>query len=187
MRRSTHSTTTTTTSNNIFKLPMANVCSGASCMASNKTNAVYDVQRVVCFTPKISIKENVDEMNVSCVRDKTSAKCTNPMDSKLVEIPAGAIIDSVEYFGVDGFQTSQPFTIGLGTLNNNISLPLILDGTQEIANTSTGGCRHFFSINDSGACDRNVVLYSGKINVFFESPLLKGRLAIIVSYHRRPE
>lgn len=159
----------------------------ATLYPSIAVNNRYDVERVICYTPTLPVKENVDEVNVSCVKDKQFAKCNDPTDKKLVEIPAGAIVDSIEYFGIGGFHTSRPFTIGLGTLNNNISMPLILDGTSEIANSTMGGSRNFINIVESGECDRNVVLYSGKINVYFEAPVTRGKLAILITYHRRPQ
>lgn len=123
---------------------------------------------------------------VSCLARANLPKCTMTTDNNLVVLPSNSIIDSIEFFGSHGFNTKDEFSIGLGQLNQNISVPLINGAVAEIANEKIGGCRHFFAVQPDGSNDRNLVLVSSNINVSFAQPVLKGNLMVIVYYHSKP-
>lgn len=104
----------------------------------------------------------------------------------LIVVPANAIIDSVEYFGMNGFATKDCFSIGLGQLNQGITFPLIEDATSEIANDRSGGCKQFISYRPDGRNDRCIVAYSSNINVVFNQPVTNGSMTIVVYFHMKP-
>jgi hypothetical protein len=105
-------------------------------------------------------------------------------DNDLVTIPANAIIDSIEFFGFDGFATKESFSIGLGQLNHDLLLPLIIDTTHTIANEYNGGCREFLSDSHDGGKNNKTLVYANSfVNVIFKDPILSGYLQIIIKYH----
>jgi hypothetical protein len=103
----------------------------------------------------------------------------------LIMVPGGAIIDKVEFQGVNGFHAKDHFDIGLGELNHRIAFPLIIGSTATIANEKVGGCREFVTTNPDGKNDKNINLYPGYVNVHFESPPLAGSLRVDVYFHMK--
>ena len=133
--------------------------------------------QLVCYIPT-----NSDAGTVSCVVGNSIEKCTMTTDKSLVTIPVNAIIDFVEYFGTGGFATKDTFSIGLGQLNQELTLPLIEDATSEIANERNGGCKQFLSYR----MDERKVLYASNVNVVFNQPVTVGGLMIVIYYHMNP-
>lgn len=144
--------------------------------------AAQHERQLICYTPR-----NCDAPGVvSCLRKPGALKATLQTDSNIATIPADSIIDAIEYYGLGSFSTKgEPFSIGAGLLNQNISMPLIEDGFETIANDKHGGCRHFVSCNADGSNDRRIVLYPCAINVLLNAPISCGYLAIVVRYHGR--
>lgn len=136
--------------------------------------------KVLCYTPKNSTGI------VSLTKNSNTIKKTITTDQDLVIIPSNAIIDSVEFFGVDGFSTKGSFNIGLGQLNDSILMPLIENTDSTIANEKVGGCRQFISNAANGKNNKNLVLFDSNINISLENPITSGYLQIVISYHMKP-
>jgi hypothetical protein len=119
----------------------------------------------------------------SCAKSSGCNKLVMTTDSQLASIPAGAIIDSIEFFGVDSFTTKDTFSIGLGQLNQGMSFPLIQDADAAIANERVGGCREFSSSRSDGKNDKNIVLCDSTINIETTQPITLGYLQIVIRYH----
>lgn len=132
---------------------------------------------VVCYTPK-----NSHDI-VSCTSARNGDVLLFLNDPRAVTIPAGAIIDNVEFFGVAGFSTKDVFSIGLGQMNQDISFPLIVDADPAMANERAGGCRDFISVHPDGRNDKKIVLTNSYINVELGQPITSGYLQIIIRYH----
>lgn len=136
---------------------------------------------LTCYTPRNS------SGIVSCVFDnKEEDKILFVKDKRAATIPSGAIIDSVEFFGVDNFYTKDYFSIGLGQLNEDISFPLIVDSDSDIANERVGGYRDFPSDkNNNGKNDKYIVLTPSYVNVELQQPIVSGYIQIIIRYHMK--
>lgn len=135
---------------------------------------------ITCYIPKFS------EGTVSCVKRFAANKCTMTTDPNLVVVPINAIIDSIEFFGVNNFATKDIFSIGLGQLNQGIAFPLIVDTAIDIANAKAGGFRQFNSCKEDGSSDRGIVVYPSCVNVTFSNPVTCGGLQISIKYHTKP-
>ena len=145
---------------------------------SSISNSENIFKILTCYTPI-----NSSDV-VSLMTDPNQPKATHGGDNKLAMIPAGAIIDMIEYQGQDVFTTKNVFHIGLGQLHHGIMLPLIEGGTAEIANEKIGGCRQFVSTDPTGrSSDRNIVLYKNNVNVALETPITSGSLRVDIYYH----
>lgn len=131
----------------------------------------------VCYTPRES------DGLVSCANRRDSDKLVFTMDPRAAVIRAGAIIDSVEFFGVDGFSVKETFSIGLGQMNHDISFPLIVDADSSIANERSGGFREFLSCRADGRNSKVMVATDSFVNVDFAAPVTAGSLQVIVRYH----
>jgi len=80
------------------------------------------------------------------------AKATSSSDPNLLTIPDGANIIAVRYKGdgLVGPSGGSAFDLGISTFDGSASsLPLIVGGTETIANTGAGGI--YFTANSSGA------------------------------------
>ncbi len=139
-------------------------------------------KRVViqCFTPR-SASGTTSLVNTT---GTTSRKITT--DQNLTIIPANAIIDKIEFFGVNGFATKGTFSIGLGQLNGSILTPLIENTTATIANEKVGGCREFASNAPDGKNTKTLVLLQSNVNVVLEYPVTNGNLQVVIEYHVKP-
>jgi hypothetical protein len=137
-------------------------------------------QILVCYLP-----EHTSEGVYSCTQEKGGDKLIFTTDPRSAIVPAGAIIDSIEFFGFNGFVTKDVFSIGLGQLNTDITFPLIQDADETIANERVGGCRDFFSFDRDGKNVRNIVLCDSNINVMLSSPVTQGGLQIVIRYHMK--
>lgn len=136
---------------------------------------------LVCFTPKNA------QGTVSLTKTPASTgKKTVTTDANLVTIPANAIIDMVEFFGVNNFSTKGTISIGLGQLNDAIMMPLIENTDAAIANERIGGCRQFLSNSPNGKNIKNLVLFQSNINVVLEHPITSGTLQVVIHYHMKP-
>jgi hypothetical protein len=142
---------------------------GSACPWSTKT--------IVCYTPKHA------EDIASCSLHRNDDKLVFTTDLNAAIVPAGAIIDSIEFFGIDDFCVKDTFSIGLGQLNQGISFPLIQDSDPDIANERVGGCREFTSYRSDGKNEKNIVLCNSNINVHLNQPIISGGLQIIIRYH----
>jgi hypothetical protein len=135
---------------------------------------------IQCFTPR-SATGTVSLVNTVST---TSKKITT--DQNLALVPANAIIDKVEFFGVNGFATKGTFSIGLGQLNGSIMTPLIENTTAVIANERVGGCREFASNAADGKNTKTLVLLQSNINVVLDNPVTAGSLQVVIEYHVKP-
>jgi len=139
---------------------------------------------LVCYTP---VESDAYSRTLSCLKTKSDRKAVLTTDGRLAVVPAGAIIDRVEFFGFDDFNVKDCFYIGLGQLNDGIVFPLVHGATAEIANEKIGGCVDFLSTKIDGKTDKSVVAYDSNLNVSFDHGLASGSLAIRVYYRMRME
>jgi hypothetical protein len=154
----------------------------------NNYNTTDRRRTLVCYLPSSQEGGGDDELcarTISCVTNKCCGKIVFTTDINAAIVPAGAIIDSIEYFGYDTFTTKGDFSIGLGQLNSDISFPLIQDTTSTIANERVGGCRDFISCALDGKNSKNIVLANSHVNVELSSAVTNGGLQIIVYYHMK--
>jgi hypothetical protein len=135
---------------------------------------------IQCFTPR-NATGTVSLVNTT---SSTSRKITT--DQNLATVPANAIIDKIEFFGVNGFATKGNFSIGLGQLNGSIMVPLIENATVTIANEKVGGCREFASNAVDGRNTKILVLLQSNVNVVLEHPVTTGSLHVVIEYHLKP-
>jgi hypothetical protein len=135
---------------------------------------------LVCYTP-------ADNSNgtVSCVSDRADPYVMFTTDKRAAVIPAGAIIDSVEFFGINGFSTKDVFSIGFGQLNQDIQFPLIIDAEPAVANERVGGFREFNSFHPDGRNEKNIVILPSFVNVDLGEPITCGSLQIVIRYHMK--
>jgi hypothetical protein len=133
---------------------------------------------IVCYTPTA-----IDATNVSCLKSVDSPKAVLTTDSNLATVPTNAIIDTVEFFGINNFSTKDVYSIGLGQLNQGITFPLIDDADADTANEKVGGCRSFFSDRTDGRTEKNIVLYQSNVNVILNQPIVSGGLQVVIYYH----
>jgi len=139
-----------------------------------------DQLSVTCYTPKNATG------TVSMIRTPSSAKKTVTTDPNLVTIPINAIIDQIDFFGINNFTTKGTFSIGLGQLNDAIMLPLIESSDSTIALDKAGGCRQFLSTVATGKNAKSLVLFQSNINIVLEHPITNGSLQVIVHYRMKP-
>jgi len=135
---------------------------------------------IQCFTPR-NATGTVSLVNTT---SSTSRKITT--DQNLATIPANAIIDKIEFFGINGFATKGPFSIGLGQLNGSIMVPLIENATAAIANERVGGCREFAANAADGRNPKTLVLLQSNVNAVLEHPVTAGSLQVVIEYHLKP-
>lgn len=136
---------------------------------------------IVCYTPKNA------QGTISLTKSPTiSGKKTVTTDANLVTVPANAIIDMVEFFGLNNFSTKGTLSIGLGQLNDAIMMPLIENTDAAIANERIGGCRQFLSNAPNGKNIKNLVLFQSNVNVVLEHPITAGTLQVVIHYHMKP-
>ena len=154
------------------------VCKGNGCDVSQ--GIVHKV--LTCYTPAC---ETIEKGYVSMVRDP-SMKRTNVANNSLVTVPAGAIIDMIEYSGVNSFACVGGFVIGLGQLNSDVIVYLIDGGTSIIANDNVGGCRQFLSDHENGDNNKVRVAYSSYVNFKCIGGVQKGSLRVDIYYHLKP-
>lgn len=140
---------------------------------------------VVGFTPNFMRDTHRVLKHASIVKQRTNTLITLTTDENLCILPANSIIDMVEFYGIDKFETKGTFSIGLGQLNDLIILPLIEKAKPTTANEKNGGCRQFISISPDGSNEKHVTLYDTPINVNTEHPIISGNLLIIVHYHSK--
>lgn len=134
---------------------------------------------LICYTP-------INACDVaSCVYQRNTDPLVFTTDTRAAMIPAGAIIDSVEFFGVDDFITKGVFSIGLGQLNQNLSFPLIVESNITISNERVGGCRSFLTTSPDGYNEKTIVLCDSNVNVEFTNPVSSGFLQIMIQYHMK--
>jgi hypothetical protein len=107
-------------------------------------------------------------------------------DADLVTLPINAIIDMVEFFGINGFHTKGTFSIGVGQLNDNLLLALVENTDMHTANERVGGCRQFTSASPKGTNAKSLVLFQSFVNVVLEQPITTGSLQVVVHYHMKP-
>lgn len=157
-------------------IPAAGGTSGAAAPRPSGSKRVT----IQCFTPR-NATGTVSLVNTSA---STSRKIT--IDQNLALIPANAIIDKIEFFGVNGFATKGTFSIGLGQLNGSILTSLIENTTAAIANERVGGCREFSSVAADGKNTKTLVLLQSNINVVLEHPVTAGNLQVVIEYHVKP-
>lgn len=135
---------------------------------------------IQCFTPR-NATGTVSLVNTT---SSTSRKIT--IDQNLTVIPANAIIDKIEFFGINGFATKGNFSIGLGQLNGSIMTSLIENATAAIANEKVGGCREFASNAADGRNAKTMVLLQSNVNAVLEHPVTAGSLQVVIEYHLKP-
>lgn len=111
-------------------------------------------------------------------RQKKSAVVTDP---NLARLPGGAIIDAIEFFGIDNFASAE-FNLGLGALNHAITTPLVVKGTKEIANSPGGGIIEYATANMTGENDKIYVANDTTVN-FSTTGVVTGGLRVDVFYH----
>lgn len=134
---------------------------------------------LVCYTPK-----NANGV-VSCVLQKNNDPLVFTTDERAAIVPAGSIIDSIEFFGIDYLITKEAFSIGLGQLNQDISFPLIVDTDTSISNERVGGCRDFVSYYPDGHNEKKILLCDNNVNVALSNPITSGYLQIVIKYHHK--
>lgn len=134
----------------------------------------------ICFTPR-NAAGTVSLVNTT---SSTSRKITT--DQNLATIPANAIIDKIEFFGINSFATKGNFSIGLGQLNGSIMSSLVENSTSAIANEKVGGCRDFTSNAADGRNTKTLVLLRSNVNAVLEQPVTSGNLQVVIEYHFKP-
>lgn len=157
------------------KFKMSNQC---DCDRIEKEECKKSNLKIVCFSPK-NATGTVSLIKIANNDDKK----TVTTDQDLVVVPANAIIDCVEFFGINNFLTKGSINIGLGQLNGAIMMPLIDNTDSTIANEKTGGCRQFVYSAQNGKNSRNLVLFDSNINLVLEHPVTSGTLQVIITYH----
>jgi hypothetical protein len=157
-------------------------CSGDACAIRKSSTTASDRQQlsIQCFTPKNATG------SVSLVSTFTATSKKISTDHSLVTVPANAIVDKIEFFGINGFATKGNFSIGLGQLNNAIMTPLVENTTALIANEKVGGCREFSSTSVDGRNAKTLVLLQSYVNVVLENPVTAGSLHVVIDYHMKP-
>lgn len=159
--------------------PQKNVVTPSAPPPPSKHDSYRDSRILVCYTPANS------ETTVTCSSVRDSPKIIFTTDPTAAVIPMNAIIDSIEFFGLDNFTYKGSFSIGLGQLNSDISFPLIIDSDAEIANERIGGCRDFISQTPNGSTNKNIVLCDSFVNVELPNPITFGCLQIVIRYHMK--
>lgn len=136
---------------------------------------------LTCYTPT---PDSFCATPVSLVTDPGYAKClVNNQNHVLAFIPSGAIIDMIEYGGINSFTARGGFTIGLGELNHAITIPLIENGTGLIANDDGGGCREFCTVSENGETAKVNVLNNSCVNFSCDGGVQSGSMRVDIYYH----
>lgn len=152
-----------------------------ACDISNHTNCnLKDNLKAIGYSPK-----NASGTTSLIKTANNDEKKTVTTDQDLVVIPANAIIDCVEFFGINNFSTKGSINIGLGQLNSSIMMPLIDNTDSLIANEKVGGCRQFICSAQNGKNNRNLVLFDSYINLALENPITSGIIQVIIKYHMK--
>lgn len=155
----------------------------------NATNCPWSQKILVCYTPRnqnqIETNNNDNGEIISCVTERNVDKLVFTMDPRAAIVPNGAIIDSIEFFGNDGFSTKDVFGIGLGQMNHDISFPLIVECDTSIANERAGGSREFLSYRSDGRNSKIMVANDSYVNVDLSHPITSGYLQIVIRYHNK--
>jgi hypothetical protein len=123
---------------------------------------------------------------MSLVKTMISNKKTITTDTSLAIVPGNAIIDKIEFFGINGFNTKSTFSIGLGQLNDMLMLPLIENADASIANERVGGCRQFVSTASNGKNTKSITIFQTNVNIVLDQPISAGTLQVIIYYHIKP-
>lgn len=137
---------------------------------------------LTCYTPMFN---TVGTGFVSMVR-QLNMKRSDVANSTLAVVPPGAIIDMIEYSGVNSFSAAGSFKIGLGQLNNNVMVHLIDGGTSLVANDNVGGCRQFISEMETGENNKIMVPYNSYVNFMCCGGIQSGSLRVDIYYHVKP-
>ena len=153
----------------------------AQALSVAASNEPRNQKVLVCYLPITS-----DIGTISCTLEKGVDKLVFTTDHRKATIPANSIIDSIEFFGLDGFSTKDVFSIALGQLNSDVNaFPLVVDTDCSIANERMGGCRDFVSCASDGKNNRNIVIYDSIVNVDLQAPVIQGGLQIVIKYHSK--
>lgn len=149
------------------------------CVCDDVSSQNYNL-KAICYSPKNA------SGTISLIKTANNdEKKTVTTDQDLAVIPANAIIDCVEFFGINNFSTKGSINIGLGQLNSSIMMPLIDNTDSTIANEKVGGCRQFVCSAQNGKNNRNLVLFNSNINLVLEHPVTSGMLQVIITYHMK--
>lgn len=146
---------------------------------ADKPQSCCEHKKIVGFSPHGMKKY------ASIVKQKTNTPVVMTTDENVCMLPANSIIDMVEFFGLENFQTSGTFNIGLGQLNDVIILPLVEKAKATTANERNGGSRQFISTSADGSNEKHVTLYDSPININIEKPITSGHLLIHIFYHTK--
>lgn len=153
----------------------------AELLAAQKAiDSVSGVYSIVCYSPK-----NASGV-VSMTKTPTVTKKTVTTDQNLVTIPTNAIIDRIDFFGINNFTTKGVFSIGLGQLNDTPLMPLIENSDATIALDKSGGSREFPSTAANGKNAKNLVLFQSFVNLTLEHPVTSGSLQVVIQYRLKP-
>jgi hypothetical protein len=144
---------------------------------------------LTCFTP---ICSSVEGGQVSLVLKKGLKKISVSNSPYLARLPKSAIIDSIEYSGLENFHLKGEFDIGFGQLNGKIlSRPFLIErGNSQIANEIMGGHYNFISTK---ACGENSKPIPEDSFINFETIagdgshglILDGFLRVDIYYHQK--
>jgi hypothetical protein len=148
---------------------------------NESTSSQSNMHRLICYTPMNA--EHTKSLLLS-YNSKTKKILTDP---DLALIPVNAIINKISFFGVNGFTTKGTFSLGLGQLNNTISLPLIENTDSSIANEKVGGCRDFISYQTTGLNNKILILVPLCVNITLENPITIGGLQVVIDYEMKPK
>lgn len=156
-------------------------CATVSRGITNTNTNTNNKRTITCFTPRnaTGTVSLVNTASATSVRKITT-------DQNLASVPANAIIDRIEFFGANGFNTKGTFSIGLGQLNGSILTSLIENSTSTIANEKVGGCREFISTAADGKNMKTLVLLQSNVNIVLEHPITSGNLQVVIDYHMKP-
>lgn len=152
----------------------------AKCAEIKTADSISGVYSAVCFSPK-----NASGV-VSMTKTPTVTKKTVTNDQNLVTIPPNAIVERVDFYGINGFATKGVFSIGLGQLNDTPLMPLIENSDTTIALDKSGGSREFPSTAANGKNAKNLVLFQSFVNLTLEHPITAGSLQVVIQYRMKP-
>lgn len=134
-------------------------------------------KRLICYTPDSTTFDG----QASLLTQPNLTKARVLTSLTLARLPVNALIDRIEYVAYNGtFSSKMDFNIGLGQLNGPITSPLIVDGTDTIANQGVGGAFDIVCDNISGANSKPLVTET-LINCVGGS--ITGTLRVDIYYH----
>jgi len=171
--------TTISNDKNLCSVLLMNKCL-TKCVNQKQVIPTSDRLTLTCYTPKNA------SGTVSMTKTPQSVKKTVTTDPNLVTIPINAIIDQIDFFGINNFTTKGTFSIGLGQLNDAIMMPLIESSDSTIALDKAGGCRQYLSTAANGKNSKNLVLFQSNINIVLEHPITNGSLQVLIHYRMKP-